>query len=109
LLSDDKDRLVLTSHVKTLQELKKNKDFRGAEKMLVDLIAYNKTKNNVDGLGIDTWYYVELAKLYRMNNDYPKEIATLEDYVKQENIFRGKSKALLERLNRAREQLAAKE
>jgi hypothetical protein len=109
LLSDDKDRFVLKSHIKTLKELKKNKNFRGAEKMLIDLIAYNKTQNNADGLGIDTWYYVELAKLYRTHNDYSKEIAALEDYAKQENIFGGKSKALLERLNRAKEQVAAKE
>jgi hypothetical protein len=108
LLSDDKDRMILAPHVIALKELKKSKNYRSAEKLLVDLLEYNESKNIQDGLGVPDWYYFELAKLYRKQKNYSKEVAILEKYAKQEYIFGGIAKVLLERLDRAKELLATK-
>jgi hypothetical protein len=108
LLTDDKDRHVLAPHTKTLRDLKKNKDLNGAETFLVDQIAYHTAKDRTDGLGINGWYYLELARIYGSRRNYSKEVAVLEEFARQESKYGEYSGVLAERLTKAREKLASK-
>lgn len=109
LLSDEKDRTDARVHAKTVDKLKKNKKYREAEKLLVGLIAESEKQSELDGLGVPDWYYFELAKLYRRQKNYSEEVAILEKSLKSMHETEAMAKLLLERLNRAKELLAAKQ
>lgn len=107
LLSDARDRLRSYEYTKTVADLKKNKKHWDAEKLLLELITNSEIQNELDGLGVPDWYYVELAGIYHRRKNYTKETALLEEYSKKhgpKEVFR-----ILEgRLNRAKERLAAR-
>lgn len=72
-------------------------------------IAAAETQNELDGLGVPDWYYFELSKLYRKQKNYSKEVAILEKSLKSMHKIGAVAHILLERLNRAKELLAAKQ
>lgn len=107
LLSDARDRLRSYEYTKTVAELKKNKRHWDAEKLLLELIANAESQNELDGLGVPDWYYIELAGIYHRRKNYTKEAALLEEYSKkhgEREVF----KILERRLNRAKERLAVR-
>ena len=108
LLSDEQDRVYFNIHTKSIEDLKKNKKYREAEKILLELIEKSEINNQLDGLGVPDWYYFELAKIYRRQKNYSKEITFLEDCTKKFFETGDMHKILTARLSRAKELLAAK-
>lgn len=109
LLSDEKDRTDARILAKTVDDLKKNKKYREAEALLLDLIAEAEKQSELDGLGVPDWYYFEIAKLYHRQKNYSKEIVVLQRSLQNMQETGAIAKILLERLNRAKELQAAKE
>jgi hypothetical protein len=108
LLSDEKDRTDFSVHAKSIEDLKKKKKYRAAEKMLLERIEKAENNNQLDGLGVPDWYYFELAKLYRRQKNYSKEIVFLEDCAKKFLETGEMHRILTARLRRAKELAAAK-
>ena len=92
-----------TTYVSDVAELKKQDRFEELESLLLELVAATEAENKVQKLGVAPWYYEELAKLYRKQKDYVKEVAILERFAKQKHAPGVKPQQLLERLEKARQ------
>jgi hypothetical protein len=97
-----------TTYVFDVKELKKAEKPIEAEQLLLELVEATEEENRVDKLGVAPWYYEELAKLYRKNKEYAKEVSILERYSAQRHAKGVKPKKLIERLEKAKELLASK-
>ena len=52
------------------------------EKLLFALIKTLEDESIVENFGVAPWYYEELAKIYRKQKEYAREIAILERFAK---------------------------
>jgi hypothetical protein len=96
-----------TTYISDVKNLKRLGELIAAEKLLLELIAAIEAENAADGGGVAPWYYEELAKIYRKQKDYAKEVAILERYASQKHAPGSKPPELLERLDKARQLMAS--
>lgn len=86
--------------VSDIENLKKSGKLEDVEMILLQLVSATEEEASFMEEGIVApWYYEELAKIYRKQKDYAKEVAILEKYVEQPH---GGVKAaqLMERLSK---------
>ena len=91
-----------TTYVRDVHELKKSARWNDAEQLLIELVAATEADARAHNRGIAPWYYEELAKIYRRQKAYSKEVAILERFAVQEHAPGVKPPKLLERLTKAR-------
>ena len=96
-----------TTYVSDVTALKKQGELAEAVKLLLELITATEAENAAAGTGLAPWYYEELAKIYRKQKDYAKEVAILERYASQKYAPGSKPLELLERIDKARQLLAS--
>lgn len=96
-----------TTYVSDVTNLKKQGELTEVVKLLLELIAATEAENLADGTGVAPWYYEELAKIYRKQKDYVKEVAVLERYANQKHAPGSKPQELLERLDKVRQLMAS--
>lgn len=89
--------------VNDVKELKKLGRIDEAERLLLRLIVAMEDACKKNNEGVGPWYYNELAKIYRKNKEYQKEVAILELFTRQKHARGVGPKKLLERLEKARE------
>lgn len=97
-----------TTYVRGVEVLKRRKRLDEAESLLLELVKATEAEDRKDKLGVAPWYYGELAKIYRKQKNYAKEVAILERYAQQRHAPGAKPRILLERLDRAKKLLNAK-
>jgi hypothetical protein len=91
-----------TTYVSEVKNLKKSGKLEEVEKLLLELIAATEAESVAEGFGVAPWYYEELAKVYRKQKEYAKEVAILERFAAQKHAPGAKPPRLLERLEKAR-------
>ena len=91
-----------TTYVNTVKNLKKSGELEEAERLLLELIAATEAESKAERSGVAPWYYEELAKVYRKQKEYAKEVAILERFAAQKHAPGVKPPRLLERLEKAR-------
>lgn len=91
-----------TTYVADVEDLKKQDQLQGAEKLLLELIAATEAESQVEGLGVAPWYYEELAKIYRKQKAYAREVAVLERFAAERHAPGVKPPKLMERLEKAK-------
>jgi hypothetical protein len=94
-----------TTYVDDVNCLKKSGQLEEAERLLLELVKATEEENSIENIGVAPWYYDELAKIYRKQKDYVKEVAILERYAKQRHAPGAKPAKLMERLLKARQLL----
>jgi len=73
-----------------------------AEALLVKLVNATEEENEVEKAGVAPWYYEELAKIYRKEKDYAKEVSILKRFAKQRHGRGVKPEKLIKRLEKAK-------
>ena len=91
-----------SEYVEEVQRLKKNGKYQELENLLKKLIEATEAGDSISHWGVAPWYYEELAKLYRKNKDYRKEVEVLERFAGKRHGRGVKPPKLLERLTRAK-------
>ncbi len=91
-----------STYVKDVTSLKRQGKLEEAEKLLLELVAATEAQDRVDGLGVAPWYYEALAKLYRKQRNYAKEVAILERFAAQRHAPGAMPPILMKRLVTAR-------
>ena len=96
-----------TTYVDDVKALKRSGDSGAAERLLLALIDATEAESraNGPGWGVASWYYEELARLYRSRMDFAAEVAVLERFQHHPHAPGVKPTQLLERLDIARAQL----
>jgi len=97
-----------TTYVTDVKNLKKAGKLEEAERLLLELVRATEEENRVENLGVAPWYYEELAKIYRKQRDYAKEVAVLERYARHKHAPGVKPAKLMERLAKAKQLLESK-
>ena len=55
------------------------------EKLLLEQVAATEAEDKVKNHGVAAWYYEELAKIYRKQREYAKEVSILERFAAQKH------------------------
>jgi hypothetical protein len=97
-----------TEYVETVKSLKREGKLDEAETLLLGLIDAMEAEEKEDKCGVAPGYYERLAMIYRKQQRYGDEVATLERFAEQRKGPGAKVPKLLERLNKARELLSGK-
>ncbi|MCG2739400.1 MAG: hypothetical protein L6300_04085, partial [Syntrophaceae bacterium] len=92
-----------TTYVSDVASLKKGGRLEEAEKVLLELVTATESESVIECWGVAPWYYEELAKTYRKQKVYAKEVAILERFARQKHAPGVKPPQLLERLKKAKE------
>lgn len=92
-----------TTYINEVASLKKQNKFDDAEKLLLELITATENESRAENIGVSPWYYEKLAKLYRKQKEYQKEVEILQRFSKQKHAPGVKPQKLLERLEKAKE------
>ena len=72
-----------TEYVETVEELKRNGDLDGAEKLLLSLVNATEAESRAQNWGVAPWYYEQLAIVYRKRGEQRNELAILERFSKK--------------------------
>jgi len=91
-----------TTYVNEVESLKRQGKIEEAEKLLLELVAATEAEDKVDNFGVAPWYYEELAKIYRKQKKYAKEVSILERFTVQRHAPEATPTKLMERLVKAR-------
>ncbi|MEJ5240072.1 MAG: hypothetical protein WHS87_02630 [Anaerolineales bacterium] len=91
-----------TTYVNEVESLKRQGKIEEAEKLLLELVAATEAEDKVDNRGVAPWYYEELAKIYRKQKEYAKEVSILERFAAQRHSPGATPPKLKERLVKAR-------
>ena len=90
-----------------VEKLKRKGNLKGAEALLLQLVAATEAESKATGCGVVSWYYEELAKIYRKRKDRKSEIAILERFAKKKHPpgaeSQMESQILIDRLKRAKQ------
>jgi len=92
-----------TTYVNDVKNLKKSGELEEVEKLLLELVVATEAESAVEGWCVAPWYYEELAKVYRKQKEYVKEVAILERFAAQKHGPSSTPPKLLERLEKARQ------
>ena len=72
-----------TEYIDKIKNLLKNKDYKEAEKLLIQCVALTEKESIEKGWGVAPWYYERLAIIYGREKRYLDEVSILERYDKQ--------------------------
>jgi hypothetical protein len=97
-----------TTYIKDIESLKKNCKITELVKLLIELVKATEAENAVDGMGVAPAYYGELAKIYRKQKEYSKEVSILERFAKQKHGPGVMPAKLVDRLNKAKDLITTK-
>jgi len=91
-----------TTYINEVKELKRQRNYIEAEKLLLELVSATESQDKVDKFGVAPWYYDELAKIYRKQKDYANELAILKRFSKRRHGPGVKPPRLIERLEQVK-------
>jgi len=91
-----------TTYVNEVKSLKRQGKIEEAEKLLLELVAATEAESKVEKWGVAPGFYEELAKIYRKQKDYAKEVSILERFAAQRHSPGALPPKLMERLVKAR-------
>ncbi len=91
-----------TTYVSDVEALKRQGKLEEAEHLLLELVTATEAEDKVDKRGVAPWYYEELAKIYRKQKDYAREVSILERFAAQRHAPGAKPPQLMERLEKVR-------
>jgi hypothetical protein len=91
-----------TTYVYDVESLRRQGLLEKVEELLIGLIVATEAEDQVDKRGVAPWYYEELAKIYRKQKDYAREVRILERFANQRHAPGAKPLKLMERLVKAR-------
>lgn len=92
-----------TEYIGLAKELKREKKYDEAIRLLHELTTASEREAQVAGWGIAPWYYEQLAIIYRKEERYDEEVKILERYQRQAEESGARPAKLSERLVKARE------
>lgn len=104
--AEEVDGKHFSEYVEEINQLKKSGKYQELESLLKKLIDATEAGDSISHWGVAPWYYEELAKLYRNNKEYRKEVEVLERFAGKRHGHGVKPPKLLERLDRAKQLLA---
>ncbi len=73
------DRRHYTTYILDVENLINDRNLENAEKLLLNLVEATESENALKGEGVAPWYYEELARIYRKQKIFRKEVDILED------------------------------
>jgi pentatricopeptide repeat protein len=88
---------------------KKAGKFEEAKELLLHLVDATEAESLKDGRGVAPWYYEELAKIYRKQRNYSKEVEILERFKIKKHAPGVTPPILIARLEKAKELLKKSE
>ena len=94
-----------TTYVNEVKSLKNSGKIEEVEMLLLELVVATEAEDKKDKRGVAPWYYEELAKIYRKQKDYAKEVSILERFSVQRHAAGATPPKLIERLAKAKELL----
>lgn len=97
-----------TTYVSEVEALKRLGKLEETETLLLQLVAATEAEDQVERQGVAPWYYEELAKIYRQQKEYAKEVGILERFAAQRHAPGVKPSQLAQRLEKARVLLASR-
>lgn len=97
-----------TTYVADIQALKKKGELSEVESLLLALVDATEAEDRAEKDGVAPWYYNELAKLYRKQKDFVKEISILERYEKQRHAPGRMPEELFDRLEKVKLRMSSK-
>lgn len=89
-----------TTFVTNVKNLKRQGRLDEMEALLLHLVLATEAEDQVEKLGVAPWYYEELAKIYRKQKNYEKEISILSRFINQRHGPGAKHPRLKERLEK---------
>lgn len=92
-----------TDHVEHVKQLKREKRYEEAIRLLLKLVEAIENQSKKAGWGVAPWYYEQLAIIYRKEKRFGDEVAILERYEAQPKAPGAGPSKLAERLKKARE------
>ncbi len=72
-----------TEYVEEVKQLKREDRLAEAEALLLQLVEATEADAAFHKWGVAPWYYEELAKIYRKQKEYAKEVYVLTRYIAQ--------------------------
>ncbi len=94
-------RLFVT-YIKDVEGLEKARKWKEAEELLLRLIHATEEQSVDQHCGVCSWYYAELAAIYRRQKDYASEVIILERFARRKHGTDSQVATLLKRLEQAR-------
>jgi tetratricopeptide (TPR) repeat protein len=91
-----------TDWVESVEALKRAQRLDEAEELLYSLIQAVEAEDEKNQQGVASWYYEQLAILYRKQKNYIKEVQILERYMVQRHSKGSTHPKLAERLEKAK-------
>lgn len=91
-----------TSYLGEVIELKRSGNQEDLEFLLLRLIEATERGDQISHQGVALWYYEELAKLYRKQKEYKKEVEILNRFAWKRHAPGVKPNELLIRLKKAK-------
>ena len=87
-----------SAFVEEVQDLKRNGEFGKAEALLLRLVQATEEEAKVEHWWSASWYYEQLAIIYRKQKAYSNEVSILKRFARHNH---DKTHPLLERLRKA--------
>jgi hypothetical protein len=100
--AEEVDGYHFSYYVAEVIRLKKLSKSEELEMLLHRLIQATEAGDNISHWGVAPWYFEELAKLYRKQKNYEREVLILERYAKHRHGPGVKPQKLEDRLIKAR-------
>ena len=92
-----------SAYVGEVKLLKKLEKINELESLLISLVRATEAGDDISHWGVAPWYYEELAKLYRKQKDYAREVKILERLLNRSHSSENKQVKFNKRLQRAKE------
>ncbi len=94
-------RLFVT-YIKDVEALKKRRKWKEAEELLLRLVQAMEAQSANQDCGVCSWYYSQLAAIYRRKSDYASEVIILERFARRKHGTDPQVSELMKRLEQAR-------
>ncbi|SEH16317.1 HIRAN domain-containing protein [Thermoleophilum album] len=91
-----------TGYVDEVRRLRREGRDGEAESLLLRLVDAVEAEAAAEGWGVASWYYEQLAIIYRKRKDFDAEVRILERFARQRHAPGASPAKLLERLEKAR-------
>ena len=92
-----------TEYVEIVKDLKRANEYEKAEKLLLILVKAVEAESKANKCVPATWYYEQLAIIYRKQELYDKEIVILEQHIKGNKWLKNEPTDFIKRLNKVKE------
>ncbi len=96
------DGRLFVTYVKDVERLKQRRKWKEAEELLLRLIQATEQQSADQNCGVCSWYYGQLAAIYRQKKDYASEVIILERFGRRKHGTDPQVGELMTRLEKAR-------